>query len=271
MIKFNYHTHSTFCDGKNTPFEIVQEALKLGISELGFSGHASMPPLYGSDTSYCMTDENTVKYRKEISQLKEDFSGKIKIYCGVEKDYFSSDSFGSYDFIIGSVHYIEHNGRFFDVDLDKKTIVEAIEQHWNGKADDYAADYFRLVKSVYEKTHCSIIGHFDLLTKFNEKHDIFDEKSDKYLCAAEDAVNTLAKSGVLFEINTGAISRGYRTAPYPSPEIMKMIKSAGGKVTFSSDCHQSGDLLYGFNGALSYIESFGFDEFSTLETLELYT
>lgn len=116
-----------------------------------------------------------------------------------------------------------------------------------------------------KKPQCDIIGHFDLLTKFNENHDIFDEKSDKYLSAAEEAVNTLAKNDVLFEVNTGAISRGYRTTPYPSPEIMKMIKSAGGKVTFSSDCHKADNLLYGFDNALSYIKSFGFDSFSTLE------
>ena len=91
MKKFNYHTHTTYCDGKNTPLEIVQKALKLGISELGFSGHASMPPLRGGDTSYCMTVENTVKYREEIFRLKKEFSGKIKIFCGIEKDYYSSD------------------------------------------------------------------------------------------------------------------------------------------------------------------------------------
>ncbi|MEE0835928.1 MAG: histidinol-phosphatase [Clostridia bacterium] len=265
MKKFNYHTHTTYCDGKNTPLEIVQKALKLGISELGFSGHASMPPLRGGDTSYCMTVENTVKYREEIFRLKKEFSGKIKIFCGIEKDYYSSDCSDGYDFIIGSVHFIEHNGRFFDVDLDKKTIIEAIEHHWHGSADDYATDYFGLVKSVYEKTKCSIIGHFDLLTKFNENHDIFDEKSDKYLSAAEDAVKALSKNNILFEINTGAISRGYRTAPYPSPEIMKMIKAAGGKVTFSSDCHQACDLLYGFDSALGYAKSFGFDGFWGLE------
>ena len=68
-----------------THLEIVQKALKLGISELGFSGHASMLPLPGNDTFYCMTAENTIEYRKEISQLKKNFSDKIKIFCGIEK------------------------------------------------------------------------------------------------------------------------------------------------------------------------------------------
>lgn len=36
MIPSNYHTHTRFCDGKNTPEEIVREAIRLGCPELGF-------------------------------------------------------------------------------------------------------------------------------------------------------------------------------------------------------------------------------------------
>ena len=35
----NLHTHTTFCDGKNTPEEMVRAALSLGMDSLGFSGH----------------------------------------------------------------------------------------------------------------------------------------------------------------------------------------------------------------------------------------
>ena len=37
----NAHTHSTFCDGKNPPEEMIRAAEKLGFVSLGFSGHAS--------------------------------------------------------------------------------------------------------------------------------------------------------------------------------------------------------------------------------------
>jgi len=35
----NYHTHSTFCDGKNTPEEIVLAAIDKGFDVIGLSGH----------------------------------------------------------------------------------------------------------------------------------------------------------------------------------------------------------------------------------------
>ena len=37
---YNYHTHTNYCDGKNTAEEIVKKAIELGLSELGFSGHS---------------------------------------------------------------------------------------------------------------------------------------------------------------------------------------------------------------------------------------
>ena len=39
MIRANFHTHSTFCDGRNTPQQMVDRALELGFVALGFSGH----------------------------------------------------------------------------------------------------------------------------------------------------------------------------------------------------------------------------------------
>ena len=43
----NLHTHSTFCDGKNTPREMIEAAIALGFNSLGFSGHA--PPAQSTD------------------------------------------------------------------------------------------------------------------------------------------------------------------------------------------------------------------------------
>lgn len=70
-------------------------------------------------------------------------------------------------------------------------------------------------------TKCDFIGHFDLLTKFNEGYKHFDETKDAYLEPAITAMHKLAALGIPFEINTGAMSRGYRSAPYPSGSSVK--------------------------------------------------
>ena len=38
--KRNYHTHTDFCDGQNTPEEMAEAAAKKGFPALGFSGHS---------------------------------------------------------------------------------------------------------------------------------------------------------------------------------------------------------------------------------------
>ena len=100
---------------------------------------------------------------------------------------------------------------------------------------------------MIEHTHADLIGHFDLITKFNEGNKLFDEECPRYLDAAFAALDELLKTGRPFEINTGAISRGYRTSPYPSAEIQAYIKEHGGRFVLSSDAHSADALAYGFD------------------------
>ena len=43
MQNFNLHTHSVYSDGKSQPREIVEEALRQGLTTLGFSEHSPLP------------------------------------------------------------------------------------------------------------------------------------------------------------------------------------------------------------------------------------
>ena len=43
LNKQNLHIHSTYADGKDTPEEIIQEAIKRGYDSIGFSEHSFMP------------------------------------------------------------------------------------------------------------------------------------------------------------------------------------------------------------------------------------
>jgi len=70
--------------------------------------------------------------------------------------------------------------------------------------------------------------------------------------------------GVPFEINTGAISRGYRTTPYPSFEILKAIHDGGGRIVFSSDAHDKSTLRYWFPQAEELAKKAGFRTYVVL-------
>ena len=91
-----------------------------------------------------------------------------------------------------------------------------------------------------------IIGHFDLITKFNQKAVMFDEQHPRYINAAVKAIDVLIKKNIPFEINTGVIIRGYKDRPYPSDLILDKINEKGGKFLLNSDSHRSDMLCFEF-------------------------
>lgn len=243
MFNENFHTHSTYCDGKSTLEESVLSAINLGFKAIGFSGHSYLD--FGCDWS--MSPEDTLKYIDEISQLKRKYEGKIKIYCGTEMDYFSENIPGKYDYSIGAVHYIRMDGEYLPIDSSLERQQYAADKYFGGSLIDYCVEYYRLMEDVIEKTKGDFVAHFDLVTKFNENDCAFDTNDPKYIEAWKKAADRLLECNVPFEINTGAIARKKRVTPYPSMQIADYINSKGGKFIVTSDCHDASMLSCAFD------------------------
>jgi len=236
----NYHTHTLYCDGKDRPEELVLEALRLGCPELGFSGHAHIP-----FDDCCMTMEGTQEYIREIRALQEKYRGRIRILLGIEQDFYSDTPTDPYEFVIGSVHYLYRDGEYITVDHTREKQIRAVEEHYGGDYYAFAEHYYEMVAQIYERTRCDIVGHFDLLTKFNEDGSLFDTAHPRYRKAALSALESLLRAPVIFEINTGAIARGYRKRPYPEDFLLRELEARGARLILSSDCHDKRDLLFG--------------------------
>ena len=241
----NFHTHSTFCDGKNSPEEMVLEAISRGCPCLGFSGHSNTP----FDPGYCMDAVREQGYREEVRRLQEKYADRIRIFLGLEQDYYSSPAFGDYAYLIGSVHYVKKDGFYISVDDTPEIFQQGVAKYYGGDYYSLIEDYYALEADVVRKTGCQIVGHFDLITKFNEKHCFFDENHPRYRKAALKALESLVSSGALLEINTGAMSRGWKSRPYPDNFLLEQIGRLGGRVILSSDAHRKEDLLYGLEQA----------------------
>lgn len=252
MIQSDFHVHTFYCDGNDSPEDIVLQAISLGMKKLGFSGHSYTP----FDEDYCMSLSKTESYRNEIHMLKEKYNGEIEILCGIEADYYSDIDASMYDYVIGSVHYVCINGEYISVD-HKPEVLSRLIHACNDDPYDMAERYYALVSDIVNKTHADIIGHFDLLTKFNEGNRFFDEKHERYIMASNRALDSLLETGKPFEINTGAISRGYRTSPYPSERILKYIAEHNGTVILSSDSHDKHTLMYSFNECEELVRKLG--------------
>ena len=262
ILGSNLHTHTTFCDGANSAEEMVLSAIKAGCHTLGFSGHSYIEGEASSD--WVMSREGQKTYVEEINRLKRVYSDRINILLGIEQDYYSEPLTENFDYIIGSVHAVVVKGNRIDVDLSPDALSDGIQKFYGGNAMAFVKDYYALVADVVNKTKCDIIGHFDLITKFNEKYHIFDVQSDEYKKIAFEALDALIPENKLFEINTGAISRGWRTTPYPEGFILKRMAEKGAEVIITSDCHNKDNITFYFDEAVEYAKAFG------IKTLNIY-
>ena len=234
------HMHTVFSDGKNTPEEMILEAIRLGLDTVGISDHSHLDPCG-------MTLEATEEYHREIARLKEKYAGQIRVLCGLERD-FLTDDFTDYDYTIGSVHWLQMpDGHRVSIDWLPEKLREGADKYFGGDMYSLAEAFYAAEARVVEVTKCDIIGHFDLMTKFIEVDPSMDLHHPRYVKAWQQAADALLKTGKPFEVNMGAISRGYRTSPYPSAEIRQYIRERGGKMLLSSDAHQKENIAYRFS------------------------
>jgi len=269
----NLHTHSTYCDGTNTLEENVISAIEKGFDSIGFSGHSTMIdyPIHGiipNYPKYWMTKEETVLYKKEIKELKEKYKDQIDILCGIEYELFSTADLEGYDYIIGAVHRVPMLEDFIDVDLSPEFTKHIVDCYYNGDGMKYVKTYYEQMLKLAEYPEIDIIAHFDLLTKFCEKIDLFDMESKEYKNIAFETLEVLAKTGKFFEINSGAISRGYRTTPYPAPFILKEMSKLGCKIVITTDCHNKEFLDCNIKESKLLAKECGFKEFYVLKDSE---
>lgn len=253
---WNFHTHTTFCDGRDTPEAMAEAACALGFTALGFSGHSYLP----FDDSWCMRPADEIAYRQAVAALKEQYRGTMEIFCGIEQDYFSGRAAEGYDYVIGSVHCLPCGDGFCSVDSSAQELARLVRSQFGGDAYAMAEQYYAMVGRIVEQTGAQIVGHFDLITKFIEQQPLFDPHAPRYLAAATAALERLIADGAVFEVNTGAMARGYRTAPYPDPVLLRQICRMGGRVMVNSDCHNKAHLAFGFDQARKLVADCGFHQ-----------
>ena len=238
----NYHTHTTWCDGRNAPREMADAALAKGFDALGFSSHAMLPQ---DDVGWVLTPEKAPRYAADIRALAEEYAPRLRILCGVEADYVpggAEPSRAAYaavspDYIIGSVHFVRAaDGALVPVDHAPKLLAEGIRDHFGGDATAFVKAYFAAVRASLAFDF-DVVGHPDLVRKFNAKHPYFDESAAWYLEETERTADAIAASGKLVEVNTGAIARGWLDDAYPSPAFRALLRARGVRFVLSSDAH----------------------------------
>ena len=253
--KQNLHIHTTYADGNDTPREIILSALEQGFHSIGFSEHAYMP---FSSYPRQMLPEKTADYIKELRALKEEYRGKIAVFCGLEHERYCSLDTSEFDYVIGSVHYLDFDGELLGFDRSLEETLDYVRDNFGGDGLAFAKKYYETLCTLPDIGRVDIIGHFDLVTKNNEKGKFIDVTSKEYLNYGYEAIHALKGKIPFFEVNTGAISRNYRTQPYPQIEFLREFKRCGFGAVITSDCHNRRFLDCGYALAEEMLLDAGF-------------
>lgn len=253
--KQNLHTHTTYVDGKDTPEELILRAIELGFDSIGFSEHSYLS--YSSFPNQ-LTAEKMDLYRNEILSLKQTYAHSLDVFCGLEYDFYSDLDTTGLDYLIGSVHYLQCGDEIKTFDMGLKETLDYINRYFDGDAMAFAKKYYETVARLPQRENFDVIGHFDLITKNNGQGHFLDTSAKEYLNFGFEAIHALKGKIPFFEVNTGAISRGYASKPYPQIEFLKELRACGFGAIITSDCHNKAFLDCHFEDARALLSMAGF-------------
>jgi histidinol-phosphatase (PHP family) len=245
--------HTPLCGhAVGQPAEYVARAKKVGLSEIGFSDHA--PLVSHEDPRYTMNFAQLPEYHKMVEDVQRknpDFTIKLGLEAdyipGFEKETKKLLEGYPYDFVIGSIHFIDR-WAFDDPDPKEK-------MKWKEKdIDTVYRDYYELLRKSARSGLFDIMGHVDLVKKFGHRasQDLTDD--------VRSTAKVFKDSGVTVEINTSGLRKPVAEI-YPSLDVLKHYAKAGVPVTFSSDSHDPADVGRDYDKARDLAVSAGYKEY----------
>jgi histidinol-phosphatase (PHP family) len=247
----DYHMHTPLCrHAVGEPTEYAAHAVSLGLPEIGFTDHS--PMMRDDFDDWRMRADELVTYVAKVDKARADHP-QLTIKLGLEVDYLPGHenwigelaSKYSWDFFIGSVHYVSES---WDIDNPKKL------SEWK-KRDPFEvwSVYFDRLTQAAASGLFEIIGHADLPKKF-----CFYPKEDctglyeKFLAAAKT-------SQVAIELNTAGLRKDCKEI-YPGRKLLEMAAATGVPITFGSDAHAPDEVGMAFSEAVALAKSVGYKE-----------
>jgi histidinol-phosphatase (PHP family) len=278
MMRADYHVHTEYSDDSAYEMEqVVRDAIEKGIDELCFTDHVD----YGIKKDWDEPGEtvcrvggsgepdamvlNNVDYPKYVAQIRElqaKYGDKISIKLGLEfgvqahtiERYEKLFARYPFDFIILSVHQVDDK-EFWNQDFQKGRS----QQEYNER---YYQELLYLVKHYH---NYSILGHLDLITRYDEV-GIYPFERVKPVIT--EILKTVIADGKGIEINTSSHRYGLKDLT-PSRAILSLYRELGGRIiTIGSDSHKPEHLGAYIDDAKQELRALGFTEFCTFDRMK---
>jgi histidinol-phosphatase (PHP family) len=253
----SYHNHTTWSDGACSLVDLIEEARRVGLNELGISDHYVLFP-GGAQVDWSMPLDHLEEYVAQLQAAAENVKD-VKLRIGIEADFFPETvdelrcilTRYPFDFVIGSVHYVDG----FPVDAHRQywdaLPVEECEGKWQL--------YWRRVRQMAESRVFDFVAHLDLPKKFG-----YRPRSD-FTAEALAALDTIAAADMAIEINTAGWNLPAQEA-YPSFDLLRAARARGIPLLINADAHIATHLTRHFERARSLAREAGYDSLVCYES-----
>ncbi len=256
MLPVDNHLHTRLCGHAVGEIdEYLDVAASRGIKEVGFCDHL---PLYFLPADqvipgYAMDKKDLPVYINMVK--KQDRQAPVQVKLGIEADFVPGheDRLASilapysFDFITGSVHFIDGWG--FDNPAE-------LAGYAGRDMDNVYRRYFELIQQAALTGFFDVIAHPDLIKKFNFRPSL--DLRPLY----EETARVFKDTGVCAEVNTAGL-RYPAQEIYPGPELLRIFFKYGVPVTLGSDAHRPGDVGAGLPEAMELIKNTGYRKVAT--------
>jgi histidinol-phosphatase (PHP family) len=249
----DYHVHTRLCGhATGEPADYVREAIERGLREIGFADH--MPFLRMRDERLTMAPEELPRYVDSVREAGEAATGTA-VRLGIEMDYFPGQmdeiweaaSAFEFDYVLGSVHYIDGWG--FNDSRNLST--------YKGRDPDAVyRRYFELFCEAASEGGFDVMAHPDLV----KKHGITTALPVDEMY--REAADTLVSAGVAVEVNTSGL-RKTAAEIYPTFPFLRACARRGVPVTLGSDAHRPDQVGMDFDLAVGLLRRAGVQRIAT--------
>lgn len=226
----NFHTHTKRCQhASGSEEDYVLAAISAGLSQLGFSDHAPFPD---HDFGYRMGYSELDDYLAAIDGLKVKYAGKIRLFKGLEIEYFPEyddyyrmliEEKGLDYLALGEHYYRSVNGEIKNIAFASST-EDCLE---------YAENLCRGLETGFFR----FAAHPDIMFRNNFAPDINMEK------ACTMITQCAVKTQTILEYNANGLRRpkypypdGLRY-PYPHPMLWDKAAKTNIPVIVGADAH----------------------------------
>jgi histidinol-phosphatase (PHP family) len=261
----NYHSHTNFCDGTDSPETYVKAAIAKGMKVYGFSSHAPIPFF---DCKWAMNLENLEEYTQDVTRLKRKYEDYIEILLGLEVDYIP-DLMGptahflqtaGLDYSIGSVHFVDSIGvgKGWEIDGPLDIFKKGLHEIFGGDIEKAVTRYFELTRMMLIEDCPDIVGHLDKIKMQNSREHFFNEDAKWYRDELRTTLEAIADSGAILEVNTRGIYKKKSKELYPGTWAIGQALELDIPIMLNSDGHHPNEIVGEFETAAEILNTVGY-------------